>query len=199
VRECRLDLSVSMECGSSRKTGGIRPHVVWFGEMPLDLEEVYQALHGCGTFISIGTSGNVYPAAGFVAEARAGGAHTIELNLEPSEGRSLFHEAVHGRATEIVLLPLPDVIHATIAARDEAATTGRLPAESPGQLRGSNRGLPDSLPRTRAPATAFEEPRISSQTRIGSVPSMAIQTCPAGPLVGTVTRAGKESAREDAL
>jgi len=102
VRECRSDLAVPMECGSCRKTGGMRPHVVWFGEMPLELDEVYSALTRCGTFISIGTSGNVYPAAGFVAEARANGAHTVELNLEPSEGRSLFAEAEHGKATEIV-------------------------------------------------------------------------------------------------
>ncbi len=102
VRECRGDLAVSMTCGSCGKAGGLRPHVVWFGEMPFDLDTVYEALAGCGTFLSIGTSGNVYPAAGFVAEARANGAHTVELNLEPSEGRSLFHEAEHGPATEIV-------------------------------------------------------------------------------------------------
>lgn len=102
VRECRADLAVSMACGSCGKTGGLRPHVVWFGEMPFDLDEVYEALGACGTFISIGTSGNVYPAAGFVAEARAHGAHTVELNLEPSEGRSLFAEAAHGPATAIV-------------------------------------------------------------------------------------------------
>lgn len=53
-------------------------------------------------FLSIGTSGHVYPAAGFVADARASGAHTVELNLEPSEGASLFHEAIYGRATELV-------------------------------------------------------------------------------------------------
>lgn len=102
VRECRTDLAVTMACESCRKAGGMRPHVVWFGEMPFDLDEVYEALARCGTFISIGTSGNVYPAAGFVAEARANGAHTVELNLEPSEGRSLFAEATNGPATEIV-------------------------------------------------------------------------------------------------
>jgi NAD-dependent deacetylase len=102
VRECQGDLAVSMTCPSCGKAGALRPHVVWFGEMPFDLDQVYEALAGCGTFISIGTSGNVYPAASFVAEARANGAHTVELNLEPSEGRSLFAEAVHGRATEIV-------------------------------------------------------------------------------------------------
>ena len=102
VRECRADLAVTMVCESCRKPAGMRPHVVWFGEMPFDLDEVYSALTHCGLFISIGTSGNVYPAAGFVAEARANGAHTVELNLEPSEGRSLFAEADHGKATDIV-------------------------------------------------------------------------------------------------
>ena len=60
------------------------------------------ALVACDLFVSIGTSGSVYPAAGFVAEARAAGAHTVELNLEPSEGASLFAEAAYGPATEIV-------------------------------------------------------------------------------------------------
>ena len=60
-------------------------------------------LGGCGLFISIGTSGNVYPAAGFVQEARGNGvAHTVELNLEPSEGATFFHQARYGQATEIV-------------------------------------------------------------------------------------------------
>jgi NAD-dependent deacetylase len=75
---------------------------VWFGEMPYRMEEIYNALAACALFVSIGTSGNVYPAAGFVAEARAAGARTVELNLEPSEGVSLFAEAIHGRATAIV-------------------------------------------------------------------------------------------------
>ena len=66
------------------------------------MERIEEALTGCDLFLSIGTSGNVYPAAGFVAAARGVGAHTVELNLEPSEGASLFHETIHGRATEIV-------------------------------------------------------------------------------------------------
>ncbi len=102
ISPCRADLATIQACASCGKSGGMRPHVVWFGEMPFDLDEVYSALTRCGIFISIGTSGNVYPAAGFVAEARAGGAHTVELNLEPSEGRSLFAEADHGPATSIV-------------------------------------------------------------------------------------------------
>ncbi len=79
-----------------------RPHIVWFGEMPLEMERIYRALRGCDIFVSIGTSGNVYPAAGFVAEARAAGAHTLELNLEPSLGESMFAEKRYGNATELV-------------------------------------------------------------------------------------------------
>ena len=70
--------------------------------MPLYMEEIYEALSDADLFISIGTSGNVYPAAGFVQEARMHGAHTIELNLEPSEGATLFAEKRYGPASEIV-------------------------------------------------------------------------------------------------
>lgn len=96
------DITVASVCPSCAKAGGLRPDVVWFGEMPYKMEEIYQALGACDLFISIGTSGTVYPAAGFVLEARRAGAHTVELNLEPSEGISAFKEAIHGRATEIV-------------------------------------------------------------------------------------------------
>ncbi|WKL58754.1 NAD-dependent protein deacylase [Asticcacaulis sp. ZE23SCel15] len=82
--------------------GFLRPHIVWFGEMPLEMEAIYDALSACDLFISIGTSGNVYPAAGFVQEARAAGAHTVELNLEPSLGHSLFDEKILGPATKVV-------------------------------------------------------------------------------------------------
>jgi len=81
----------------------LRPHVVWFGEMPLEMERIYDALDQCGLFLSIGTSGHVYPAAGFVHAVRQRGqAHTIELNLDPSEGASLFAEAIYGLASEVV-------------------------------------------------------------------------------------------------
>jgi NAD-dependent deacetylase len=97
------DLSVELECARCRKPGGLRPHVVWFGEMPLEMDRIYEALGRCGVFVSIGTSGNVYPAAGFVEEARnSAGARTVELNLEPSEGATLFDERNYGPATEIV-------------------------------------------------------------------------------------------------
>ncbi len=96
------DLDPALTCTVCGAAGCLRPHVVWFGEMPLEMERIYATLAGCERFISIGTSGNVYPAAGFVAEARASGAHTTELNLEPSEQLTAFHEHRHGRATELV-------------------------------------------------------------------------------------------------
>lgn len=96
------DLSIETACPSCRIAGALRPDVVWFGEMPYHMERIGELLANCDLFISIGTSGNVYPAAGFVAIAREAGAHTVELNLEPSSGASLFAEAVYGPATEIV-------------------------------------------------------------------------------------------------
>jgi NAD-dependent deacetylase len=96
------DLSVATPCPGCGATGGMRPDVVWFGEMPYEMERTYAALARCDLFLSIGTSGHVYPAAGFVAEASAAGAWTVELNLEPSAGASLFAETIHGRASEIV-------------------------------------------------------------------------------------------------
>jgi len=96
------DLGTSTPCPACARTSGMRPDIVWFGEMPLGLDEAYAALAHCRLFVSIGTSGAVYPAANFVAEARAGGAHTLELNLEPSARASLFHERRHGPAATIV-------------------------------------------------------------------------------------------------
>ena len=78
------------------------PHVVWFGEMPYMMDDIQRALTDCDLFISIGTSGSVYPAAAFVALAAETGAHTVELNLEPSDGVQLFAETHHGQATELV-------------------------------------------------------------------------------------------------
>jgi NAD-dependent deacetylase len=93
--------SVVTACPDCRMVGGLRPDVVWFGEMPMHLPRIYAALSRCGLFISIGTSGSVYPAAGFIAEVR-GQARTVELNLEPSNGTALFDEPHFGPATEIV-------------------------------------------------------------------------------------------------
>ena len=97
------DMEVASACPTCGRAGGLRVNVVWFGEMPFEMERIYQALNACDLFVSIGTSGNVYPAAGFVQEVRlAGRGHTVELNLEPSEGHSLFAERRYGPASELV-------------------------------------------------------------------------------------------------
>lgn len=93
----------------------MRPDVVWFGETPYYMDRIAQQLAACDLFISIGTSGNVYPAAGFVALARDAGAHTVELNLEPSSGATLFNEAIYGAATDIVPAYVERLLDATSA------------------------------------------------------------------------------------
>jgi NAD-dependent deacetylase len=79
-----------------------RPDVVWFGEMPYEIEAILAALGEADLFVSIGTSGEVYPAAGFVEEAAARGIRTLELNLEASRGSALFDEAREGPASTLV-------------------------------------------------------------------------------------------------
>ncbi|WP_024589066.1 Sir2 family NAD+-dependent deacetylase [Aliihoeflea sp. 2WW] len=96
------DMDTDHPCPTCHSAGFLRPDVVWFGEMPYQMERISAAIALCDLFVSIGTSGNVYPAAGFVEEAKMAGAHTVELNLEPSEGRSHFAEAHYGLATELV-------------------------------------------------------------------------------------------------
>jgi NAD-dependent deacetylase len=89
-------------CPSCESTGTLRPDIVWFGEMPYEMDCIDEALRNCDLFVSIGTSGAVYPAAGFVQTARYRGAKTIEINLEPSLGSTWFDESRIGRAGELV-------------------------------------------------------------------------------------------------
>ncbi len=103
ILDWRGDLAVDTACERCRTPGYLRPHVVWFGEMPLAMERIALELATCDLFLSIGTSGSVYPAAGFVEEVLGyGRAHTVELNLEPSEGHSLFAEQILGPASAVV-------------------------------------------------------------------------------------------------
>ncbi|WP_424989875.1 NAD-dependent deacylase [Fluviibacterium sp. S390] len=89
-----------------------RPDVVWFGEIPYHMEEIADALESCAVFVSIGTSGSVYPAAGFVQIAREAGAHTVELNLEASETASQFDELRQGPASEVVTQWVEEILAA---------------------------------------------------------------------------------------
>ncbi len=101
VCDWRDDLSVKTVCGACGRSGAMRPYVVWFGEIPRFMDEAADAIMAAELFVSIGTSGSVYPAAGFVAEARALGIPAMELNLEPSENAYLFNDSRYGPATEV--------------------------------------------------------------------------------------------------
>lgn len=106
------DLTAQLACAACSETGRMRPHVVWFGEMPLQMERIYGALQAADLFVAIGTSGAVYPAAGFAAEAQAMGAWTLELNLEDSDVTPLFDETRRGPAGTLV----PDWVESLLGA-----------------------------------------------------------------------------------
>ncbi|USD66564.1 Sir2 family NAD+-dependent deacetylase [Vibrio sp. SCSIO 43136] len=99
VIDCTHDIVQGDLCHCCQMPSQLRPHIVWFGEMPLRMGDIYAAVEQADLFISIGTSGVVYPAAGFVHDAKMHGAHTIEINLEPSAVESEFAEKRYGKAS----------------------------------------------------------------------------------------------------
>lgn len=96
------DMTRSDSCPACADNGNVRPDIVWFGEIPYHMERVCAALEDCDLFVAIGTSGQVYPAAGFVQEALANGAETLEMNLEASGAAGLFSRHILGPATQTV-------------------------------------------------------------------------------------------------
>lgn len=94
----------------------LRPDIVWFGERPYGIEAAIDQLTSCEIFVSVGTSGNVYPAAGFAAVARKAGAQTACLNLEQPENHTAFHEQIQGPATET----LPAYLHKTFQLKQKS-------------------------------------------------------------------------------
>ena len=94
------ELSFDSICRCCAVPGNLRPDIVWFGEMPMQMQRITQALENCDLFLSIGTSGNVYPAANFYQSAKSHGAYTVELNLEQTD--SHFDEHIYGEASRIV-------------------------------------------------------------------------------------------------
>ena len=105
------DLSPETVCPTCGSPGGMRPNIVWFGEMPMHLDRLGAALRQADLFVAIGTSGAVYPAAGYVAAAKAASIPTCEMNLEPADNAGLFDTALYGKATETV----PRFVEAMIA------------------------------------------------------------------------------------
>jgi NAD-dependent deacetylase len=93
------DLGPDSVCRRCRETGELRPDIVWFGEMPYYIDEIYTALAQADLFVAIGTSGKVYPAAGFVTSARLAGARTIEFNVQTSDVSDAFDQQRIGPAS----------------------------------------------------------------------------------------------------
>ena len=102
IFDCLSDTNQDVNCSCCQKKGNLRPHIVWFGEMPFFLKEINLALSSCSHFIAIGTSGHVYPAAGFHQTAKHHGAITVEINLQETTSSSLFDQTYVGTATEKV-------------------------------------------------------------------------------------------------
>ncbi len=92
-------LSLNVMCPACGEVSAMRPNIVWFGETPMHLQAIAEALRAADLFVAIGTSGAVYPAAGYVRAARAAGIRTCELNLQPADNARLFDEASYGKAT----------------------------------------------------------------------------------------------------
>lgn len=115
VFDIQGDLAPAIRCECCGQPGNLRPHIVWFGEVPFYMPEISRALERCDLFIAIGTSGNVYPAAGFYQNARIGGARTVEINLE--ETGSGFDEHYYGRASTAV----PEYVDQLLASVDSSS------------------------------------------------------------------------------
>jgi len=96
------DMTIDSRCNCCDDPQPVRPDIVWFGEMPYYMPEISEAIRNADLFVSIGTSGNVYPAAGFVSEANHYGVYTLELNLEPSKNNTAFYETRYGPASELI-------------------------------------------------------------------------------------------------
>jgi NAD-dependent deacetylase len=97
------DLDHTKQCDCCHPSSSMRPDIVWFGEMPKYMQQIETLLYAADVFVSIGTSGTVYPAASFVSQANHYGAYSVELNLEPSLGHNEFAENHYGLASQLVV------------------------------------------------------------------------------------------------
>jgi len=114
VSNCEGETISASICECCQQSGNLRPHIVWFGEMPFEMDRIYTALSRCDLFVAIGTSGHVYPAAGFVEFATQAGAETLEINLEKSIVASQFEKGLYGKASEQV----PNWVESVLALQE---------------------------------------------------------------------------------
>ena len=108
-------------CACCQPPQSLRPHIVWFGEMPLKMDAIDQALQAVDLFVAVGTSGAVYPAAGFVAEAKRIGARTLEFNLQPSLQRGYFDDGGYGPAGELLPRWVDMLLHSPLTWAQQLA------------------------------------------------------------------------------
>ncbi len=109
------DVDTSTICPHCTMAGFMKPNIVFFGEMPLYMPEIEKKLRECDLFISVGTSGVVYPAAGFVYTAKYYGADTIEFNLEKTSNNCLFDEHIFGKCTNT----LPEFVEKLLSMQEQ--------------------------------------------------------------------------------
>lgn len=107
------ELSSGPACPRCGEAGRLRPDIVWFGEMPYEMDRIDAALMDADLFVSIGTSGAVYPAAGYVQTARHLRIPTLEINLEPSQGSFFFAQSRIGKAGELVPAWVEEILSAS--------------------------------------------------------------------------------------
>jgi NAD-dependent deacetylase len=108
------EMETTTPCPRCGRSGGMRPDIVWFGEMPYRMDAIADALRHADLFAAIGTSGHVYPAAGFVSEARLAGARTVEINNAGTRVSGSFHEHFTGPAT----VEVPKWVESLLAGKD---------------------------------------------------------------------------------
>ena len=111
---CSEDIALTDVCQNCQRDSGMRPDIVWFGEIPQYLDEIDAALRSAALFVSIGTSGHVYPAAGFVEMAKLFGARTLELNAESTQKSNAFDETTTGMASRIVPAFVEEILKASL-------------------------------------------------------------------------------------
>ena len=104
------DMGAKSFCEHCRRTGVMRPHIVWFGEMPLEMDVIDAAIVSAGLFVAIGTSGNVYPAAGFASVAAAHGVRTLEINSDETGVSRVFDEHRRGQAGTVVPVWVEEIL-----------------------------------------------------------------------------------------
>ncbi len=165
VSEWRADMGTAVACPACAGTGGLRPDVVWFGERPMHMPTIEEELASADLFVAVGTSGSVYPAAGFVGQAWERRISRCEINLVPSDNARLFDSCRYGPATQAVPAWVDDILVLLHRGFDRLIATATLDPTAPGRSAGKRMSPSASRFRGRS-----RRPRTGGQTRPGCAP-----------------------------